>query len=92
MLPRGSKQLTLSKMHMGGIGTKMIRGLMDEYNVDSLEMMIEQAIEAGVNIVACNMSMDLMGVHEDELIDGVELGGVATFLSEGEESDMSLFI
>jgi len=92
MLPRGSKQLKLSKMHMGGIGSKMIRGLMNEYNVDSLEMMIKQAIDAGVNIIACNMSMDLMGVHEDELIEGVQLGGVATYLAEGEEADINLFI
>lgn len=92
MLPRGSKHLKLSKMHMGGIGAKMIRGLMDEYNVDSLEMMIQQAIEAGVEIIACNMSMDLMGVHQDELIDGVKLGGVATYLAEGENSDINLFI
>lgn len=92
MLPRGSKQLKLSKMHMGGIGSKMIRGLMNEYNVDSLEEMIKQAIDAGVNIIACNMSMDLMGVHEDELIDGVQLGGVATYLAEGEEADVNLFI
>lgn len=92
MLPRGSKALKLSKMHMGGIGSKLIRGLMDEYNVDSLEMMIEQAIEAGVEIVACNMSMDLMGVHKDELIDGVKFGGVATYLAEGEMSDVNLFI
>lgn len=92
MLPKGSKQLKLSKMHMGGVGPKLIRGLMKEYNVDSLEMMIEQAMDAGVNIIACNMSMDLMGVHADELIDGVTFGGVATYLAEGEESDINLFI
>lgn len=92
MLPKGSKQLKLSKMHMGGVGTKLIRGLMKEYNVDSLEAMIQQAIESGVNIVACNMSMDLMGVHAKELIDGVNLGGVATYLAEGEASDINLFI
>lgn len=92
MLPRGSKKLTLSKMNMAGVGGKMIRGLMKKHNVDSLEELIKQAIDAGVNIVACNMSMDLMGVHEDELIEGVNLGGVATYLAEGEESDINLFI
>jgi len=92
MLPRGSKELSLSKMHMGGIGGKMIRNLMKKYNVDSLEDLIKQAIESGVNIVACNMSMDLMGVKEEELIEGVNFGGVATYLAEGEESDINLFI
>ena len=92
MLPRGSKKLTLSKMHMGGAGGKMIRGLMKKHNVDSLEELIQQAIDAGVNIVACNMSMDLMGVKEEEIMDGVNFGGVATYLAEGEESDINLFI
>lgn len=92
MLPRGSKKLGLSKMHMGGMGDKMIRGLMKKHNVDSLEDLIQQALDAGVNIVACNMSMDLMGVKEEELIDGVSFGGVATYLAEGEESDINLFI
>ncbi len=92
MLPRGSKKLTLSKMHMGGAGGKMIRGLMKKHNVDSLEELIQQAIDAGVNIVACNMSMDLMGVKEEEIMEGVNFGGVATYLAEGEESDINLFI
>jgi peroxiredoxin family protein len=92
MLPRGSKELRLSKMHMGGIGSRLIRGIMKRYNVDSLESLIQQALDSGVRIVACNMSMDLMGVHEDELIDGVELGGVATYLAEAELSDTNLFI
>jgi len=70
----------------------MIRNLMKKYNVDSLEDLIKQAIESGVNIVACNMSMDLMGVKEEELIEGVNFGGVATYLAEGEESDINLFI
>lgn len=92
MLPRGSKKLALSKMHMGGIGGNMIRNLMKKFNVDSLEDLIRQAIDSGVNIVACNMSMDLMGVHKEELIEGVNFGGVATYLAEGEESDINLFI
>lgn len=92
MLPRGSKKLSLSKMNMGGMGSKMIRGLMKKHNVDSLEDLIKQAMDAGVNVVACNMSMDLMGVSEEELINGVNFGGVATYLAEGEESDINLFI
>lgn len=92
MLPRGSKKLSLSKMNMGGLGSQMIRGLMKKHNVDSLEDLIKQAMDSGVKIIACNMSMDLMGVDEKELIDGVEFGGVATYLAEGEASDINLFI
>ncbi len=92
MMPRGSKKLTLSKMNMGGIGGKMIRHLMKKKNVASLEELINQAKSNGVNLVACNMSMDIMGIKKEELIDGVTIGGVATFLGSAEESDMSLFI
>lgn len=92
MMPRGSKKLTLSKMNMGGIGAKLIRNIMKNKNVSSLEELIQSAISNGVNIVACNMSMDVMGIKKEELIDGVKIGGVATFLGSAEESDMSLFI
>ena len=54
--------------------------------------LIENARAHGVRIVACQMSMDVMGIKKEELIDGVELGGVATFIGAGETSDISLFI
>jgi len=92
MMPRGSGKLSLSKMNMAGIGAKMIRFLMKKKNVPSLEEFIEQARANGVNLVACNMSMDIMGIKKEELIDGVQIGGVASFLGSAEESDMSLFI
>lgn len=92
MMPRGSKKLSLSKMNMGGMGAKMIRHIMKSKNVASLEELIESAVANGVNLVACNMSMDVMGIKKEELIDGVKIGGVATFLGSAEESDMSLFI
>ncbi len=92
MMPRGSKKLTLSRMSMAGIGGKLIRYLMKKKNVASLEELIDQAKASGVNLVACNMSMDLMGIQREELIDGVQIGGVASFLGSAEESDMSLFI
>jgi len=92
MMPRGSKKLALSKMNMGGLGKKMIRNIMKSKNVSSLEELIESAIANGVNLVACNMSMDVMGIKKEELIDGVKIGGVATFLGASEDSDMSLFI
>ena len=92
MMPRGTTKLGLSRMNMGGAGAKMIRGIMKQKGISSLEELVESAKAHGVRIVACQMSMDIMGIHQEELIDGVELGGVATFIGSGEESDMSLFI
>lgn len=92
MMPRGTKKLGLSRMNMGGMGAKMIRSIMKSKGVSSLEELIESAKAHGVRLVACQMSMDIMGIHKEELIDGVELGGVSTFLGSGEQSDMSLFI
>jgi peroxiredoxin family protein/TusA-related sulfurtransferase len=92
MMPRGSKKLGLSRMNMAGAGPRLIRHLMKKKNVSSLEELINQAKANGVRLVACNMSMDLMGISREELIDGVEIGGVATMLGSAEESDMSLFI
>ncbi|MPM99687.1 Sulfur carrier protein DsrE2 [bioreactor metagenome] len=92
MLPSSSKALSLSKMNMGGIGSKMMRFIMKKKNIDSLESLIEQAQKNGIEMIACTMSMDVMGVKEQELMDGVTLGGVATYLERVEESNMSLFI
>lgn len=92
MMPRGTKKLGLSRMNMGGLGAKMIRTIMKDKGVSSLEDLIENALAHGVRLVACQMSMDIMGIKREELIDGVELGGVSTFLGSGEQSDMSLFI
>ncbi|MCL1982953.1 MAG: DsrE/DsrF/DrsH-like family protein, partial [Clostridiales bacterium] len=92
MMPRGSLKLGLSKMNMGGAGAKMIRSVMKNKNVDSLEDLIHQAQKSGVELVACSMSMDVMGVKPEELMDGVKLGGAAAMLAHAEESDMSLFI
>lgn len=92
MLPSSSKSLSLSKMNMGGIGSKMMRFIMKKKNIDSLESLIEQAQKNGIEMIACTMSMDVMGVKEQELMDGVTLGGVATYLERVEESNMSLFI
>lgn len=92
MMPRGSRKLPLSKMNMGGIGPKMIRSLMKQKNVDSLEALIKQAQESGVELLACAMSMDIMGIKEEELIPGVKMAGATAMLAHAEESDMSLFI
>lgn len=92
MMPRGSKKLGISKMNMGGMGGKLIRYIMKKKKVNSLEELIQSAMDNGVEIVACTMSMDIMGIKMEELIDGVKAGGVAAMLGHAEESDMSLFI
>lgn len=92
MMPRGAKKLALSNMNMGGMGAAMIKKIMRDKNVNSLEEMIQLAMDNGVELVACTMSMDLMGLQLEELVDGVKPGGVAAMLANAEESDMSLFI
>jgi peroxiredoxin family protein/TusA-related sulfurtransferase len=92
MMPRGSRKLGLSRMNFGGIGAKMIRAVMKKNGVSSLEELIESARQKGVKFVACQMSMELMGIDAEELIDGVELGGVATMLGSAEKSDLTYFI
>ncbi|MFA9381118.1 MAG: DsrE/DsrF/DrsH-like family protein [Acetanaerobacterium sp.] len=92
MMPRGSKRLSLSRMNMGGMGAKMIRGVMKNKNIDSLEDLIKASLQNGVELIACSMSMDVMGIKPEELIEGVTLGGAAAMLANAEESDMSLFI
>lgn len=92
MMPRGSKKLGLSTMNMGGIGGKMIRYIMNKKNVSSLEDLIQQAQRQGIRIVACSMSLDVMGIKAEELMDGIEVAGVATYLSAAELADTNLFI
>lgn len=92
MMPRGSEKLHLSRLNMGGMGAKMIRAVMRNKNIGSLEDLIQEAIRNGVEITACTMSMDVMGITREELIDGIRVGGVASFLASAEESDASLFI
>ena len=92
MMPEGSSKLKLSKMNMGGMGTAMMKKVMKDKNVDSLETLMKSAMDNGVKLVACTMSMDVMGIRKEELIDGVELAGVASYLGDAEMSDMNLFI
>jgi peroxiredoxin family protein/TusA-related sulfurtransferase len=92
MMPRGSKKLALSNMNMSGMGAQMIRRVMKNKNIDSLEDLIKSSQANGVELIACSMSMDVMGIKETELIDGVKIGGAAAMLATAEESDMSLFI
>lgn len=92
MLPSSSRKLKLSKMNMGGIGSKMMRHIMKKKNVDSLEMLRAQAIENGVEFIACQMSMDVMGVSREELLDEVTIGGVATYMDRADQANVNLFI
>jgi peroxiredoxin family protein/TusA-related sulfurtransferase/rhodanese-related sulfurtransferase len=92
MMPRGADKLGLSRMNMGGMGTRMIKGIMRKHNVPSLPELIAAAVQAGVRLVVCTMSMGLMGIHREELIDGIEEGGVAAYLAKAEEGNVNLFI
>jgi peroxiredoxin family protein len=92
MMPRGAKKLTLSQMHMMGMGTGMIKGIMKQKNVDSLPEMLRQAQENGVKLLACQMTLDLMGIKPEELLDGVEVAGVATMAASATESNTHYFI
>lgn len=92
MLPAHSGKLALSKMNMGGIGSKMMRLIMKRKHIESLESLMTMAIENGVEMIACTMSMDVMGVKKEELIDHATLGGVAAYMERAEESNVNLFI
>ncbi|MDR3595446.1 CoA-disulfide reductase [Clostridium sp.] len=92
MLPAHPGKLPLSQMNMMGMGPAMIKQIMKKHNVDSLETLIKNAIDMGVNVVACSMSMELMGIKKEEFIDGVEIGGVASYLGAAEDSGLNLFI
>ena len=92
MLPTHSGKLKLSKMNMGGAGSWMMPLIMKRKRIDSLESLIQQAIDNGVEMIACTMSMDVMGVQKEELMDNVTLGGVASYLERAEEANVNLFI
>ncbi|QZE14010.1 FAD-dependent oxidoreductase [Halosquirtibacter laminarini] len=92
MMPKSSKALQLSKMSMMGMGSKMMRYRMASKKVDALETMIGKAKLAGVTLIGCQMSMDVMGVDAKEFISGVEVGGVANYLEAAENANVNLFI
>ena len=92
MMPRGARRATLSKMHMGGMGTAMMKYVMKTKNVSTPEQLLHDAQNMGVKFIACSMSMDVMGIKPEELIDGVEIGGVASYLGSADEANVNLFI
>lgn len=92
MLPSSSKKLGLSKLNMMGMGSKMMRMIMRNKQIDALEDMIRTAMDNGAQFIACQMSMDVMGVKAEEFIDGVEIGGVATYLEKTDSAGLNLFL
>ncbi len=92
MLPKGANQLAISKMHMMGMGTSMMKDIMKKKHVDSLPQLMKDAQAAGVNFMACTMSMDVLGFKKEELIDGIAYGGVASYLAESDKAGVTLFI
>lgn len=92
MMPRGAEKLSLSKMNMGGMGTAMMKDIMKKKKVNSLPELIRSAQDLGVKFIACTMSMDVMGIKPEELIEGVEYAGVATYLGEADQANVNLFI
>jgi len=92
MSPSGTQALPVSKLNFFGIGAKMLRAMMKQKNVSSLEDLIGMARELGVRLIACEMSRDVMGIQDEELIDGLESGGVASFLADALKSRVTLFV
>lgn len=92
MMPRGAEQLGLSKMQMLGMGPKMIKHVMEKHNALTLTQLIEMAQEQDIKLVTCTMTMDLLGLQKEELLDGIEYAGVAAYLADAEDGNVNLFI
>lgn len=92
MMPKGPNRLGISKMNFGGLGSRMMKKVMKDKNISTLPELMEMAKEMNVKIVACTMSMDVLGIREEELIDGIDYGGVAAYLGDAYESKHNLFI
>ena len=92
LMPRGPGRLGLSQLNFGGAGPRLMKRVMRQQGVSSLEELIDTAREQGVKMVACTMSMDVMGIKPEEMIDGLEFAGVATYLGEADEANVNLFI
>ncbi|WP_028775782.1 DsrE/DsrF/DrsH-like family protein [Shimazuella kribbensis] len=92
MLPRGPEKLGISKMNFGGLGAKLMKYTMKKKNISTLQELIELAQELDIKMVACTMSMDVLGIKKEELIDGLEYAGVASYLADAQESKINLFV
>lgn len=92
MMPRGADKMGLSKMNFAGFGPKLIKNVMKKHNALPLPQLIEMAQEQDVKLIACTMTMDLLGLHQEELLDNIEYAGVAAYLAEAEDGNVNLFI
>ncbi len=92
MMPRGAEKLGLSRMNFGGMGPQMIKHVLKKHNALTLPQLIELAQEQGIKLVACTMTMELLGLQEEELMDGIEYAGVAAYLGDATEAKVNLFI
>lgn len=92
MLPAGPADVGTSKLHMGGIGPRFFKHLMKRRNVESLPGMIAIAREMGIKMIACEMSMNVMGITRDELIDDLAYGGAATYVADAAGAKITLFV
>lgn len=92
MMPKGTGKLKLSKMNMMGMGTAMMKKVMKDKNISSIDELVKAALDSGIELIACQMSMDVMGIRQEELLDGVKFGGVGYMLGEAEDSDVNFFI
>jgi peroxiredoxin family protein len=92
MMPRGADKMGLSNMNFGGLGPKMIKDIMKKHNAMPLPQLIEMAQEQDVKLVACTMTMDLLGLKQEELLEGIEYAGVAAYLADAQEGNVNLFI
>lgn len=92
MMPSHSEQLKLSKMSFGGLGDRLMRWVMKNKGIDQLESLRQQALDNGVEFIACQMTMDMMGIAREELLPNVEIGGVATYMERADNANVNLFI
>lgn len=92
MMPRGADKMGLSKMNFAGFGPKLIKKVMKKHNAMSLPQLIEMAQEQDIKLIACTMTMDLLGLQKEELLDNIEYAGVAAYLAEAEDGNVNLFI
>ena len=92
MMPKGADKMGLSEMNFAGMGPKMIKDVIKKHNVLELPQLIEMAQEQDVKLVACTMTMDLLGLKEEELLDHIEYAGVAAYLADAEDGNVNLFI
>ena len=92
MMPKGAEKLPLSKMNFGGFGPKLIKDIMKKHNALTVSQLVEMAQEQDIKLVACTMTMDLLGLQQEELLEGIEYAGVAAYLADAEDGNVNLFI